>query len=250
MPNGRINATESQLESASSSSEWWAIGFGGLVIVAVSASFIISFIEPPYATFLFDSLFTEAGTAIGIVGEVGFSIWDSRIQTELRKRSNDKLGAAKKASGEANERAAEAQLALAKFRQSRRSVIAGNEFIIIERLKPFTGTQFDSGISMGGGEIADCWWDLAHIIIAAGWTHLPWRPYGIFAIQHPLMASGQVSATNIEIHIRPDERDRLEPAAKALVSALNDIGIAAADVGFNSHSTNEDAIHIHVGEKR
>ena len=110
LPNGRINASESQLEEASSSSEWWAIGFGGLVIVSVVVEFVISFMEPPYATFLFDSMFTDAGIALGVVGEVAFGIWDSRIQTELRRRSNVKLA-------EANERAAAAELETARLRK-------------------------------------------------------------------------------------------------------------------------------------
>lgn len=107
--SGRINAAESQLEEASSSCEWWGIGCGVLVVVSVIAEFVISFwIEPTYAAFLTDSAFTDAGIALGVVGEVLFGMWDSRIQTELRRRSNDKLGAAETTSSEANARAGEA----------------------------------------------------------------------------------------------------------------------------------------------
>lgn len=108
LPNGRINASDDQLEIASSSCGAWEWGCAALVVVAVIAEFIIAYIHPPY-----DSLLNQLGTsaadaaiALGIVGEVIFSRLDSRIQTELRSRSNKKLGVAEKAAGEANERAA------------------------------------------------------------------------------------------------------------------------------------------------
>jgi hypothetical protein len=62
--------------------------------------------------------------------------------------------------------------------------------------------------------------------------------------------SGAVGATNVEIHIRPEERTELGPAAAALISVLKEIGVEATDKGFNSHSTNANAIHIHIGDKR
>lgn len=62
--------------------------------------------------------------------------------------------------------------------------------------------------------------------------------------------SGSVAATNVEIHIHPEFRKQLVLAATALVSALNDAGIVAVDAGFNANSTNTDAIHILIGEKR
>lgn len=94
LPKGRMNATESQLEDASSSCERWGIGCGALVVAAVIAELVIAWIEPPYNSFLTDSAITDAAIAIGIVGEVMFGMWDGRLQTELRKRSNDKVEAA------------------------------------------------------------------------------------------------------------------------------------------------------------
>jgi hypothetical protein len=76
------------------------------VVFSVIAELVIAFIEPPYDIFLKLSAPTDAAVAIGIVGEVLFGMWDGRIQTELRKRSNDKLGVAVKSASEANERAA------------------------------------------------------------------------------------------------------------------------------------------------
>jgi len=117
LPNGTINASETQLESASSSCERWEWGCAGAVVVAVIAEFAIAAIHPPYDSFLeqWGSAVADTVIALGIVGEVLFSRTDARIQTELRKRSNAKLADAIKVAGNANERAAKADLARAKL---------------------------------------------------------------------------------------------------------------------------------------
>jgi hypothetical protein len=114
LPNGTKTANENQLESASVSCECWSIWCGFLVIVCIIAEFAITIVEPPYDLFLKLSAIPDAGVALGIIGEVGFGIWNNRIQTELRRISNDKVVAAVKAAGEANERAAKAEEELAR----------------------------------------------------------------------------------------------------------------------------------------
>jgi hypothetical protein len=93
LPNGRINAIDSELEEVSSSCERWGIWCAALVIVSVLAEFAIAVSHPLYDSMLeiWGSAFADAFVAFGIVGEVGFGIWDGKIQTELRRRSNDKL---------------------------------------------------------------------------------------------------------------------------------------------------------------
>jgi hypothetical protein len=109
LPKGTINASDEELESASSSCERWAIGFAGVVIFAVAAEVIIALAKVPYAAFLADSVFADAAIAIGVVGEVFFgTIRNNNIQTELRNRSNAKLA-------DAIERAAKADLARAEL---------------------------------------------------------------------------------------------------------------------------------------
>ena len=61
---------------------------------------------------------------------------------------------------------------------------------------------------------------------------------------------GAVAAQDVEIHVHPESREKLGPHTAALVAALNEIGVAAIDRGFNAHSQNVDAIHILVGDKR
>jgi hypothetical protein len=85
------SAAENQLENASDSCELWSKWFAWLVAVSIVAEFIIAAAEAPYGLFLKLSATTDAGVAIGIVGEVMLGMRNNRIQTELRKRSNDRL---------------------------------------------------------------------------------------------------------------------------------------------------------------
>lgn len=95
------------MEGASSSCEKWGIWCGVFVVLSVAAELIIAWCDPPYETFLKLSVWPDAVIGIGIIGEVLFGMRNSRIQTELRARSNDKLGAAEKEAAEANARAKE-----------------------------------------------------------------------------------------------------------------------------------------------
>jgi hypothetical protein len=97
LPKGTINASDSDLEGASSSCERWGLGFAGLVVVSVIAELAIAWAAPPYLLFLRLSAVADGGIAIGIVGEIALgTIWNNRIQTELRKRSNEKVADANK----------------------------------------------------------------------------------------------------------------------------------------------------------
>jgi hypothetical protein len=118
MPNGTINASDTQLEESSSSCERWAWGGAGLVIAAVIAEFAIAICHPPYDSFFerWGSALADLLIAAGIGGEVIFAMMGTRCQTELRRRSNDKVAAAVKAAGEANDRAAKAELETEKLR--------------------------------------------------------------------------------------------------------------------------------------
>ena len=99
LPKGTINATDGQLNCASSSCERWEWGFAAIVVAAVLAECIIAYIHPTYDSRLnrLGSLAADVAIAIGIAGEVIFGRLDARIQTEMRNRSNKLLA-------EANER--------------------------------------------------------------------------------------------------------------------------------------------------
>jgi hypothetical protein len=114
-PNGMMNATDAQLEGGSSSCERWEWGCAGLVVLAVVTELIIVWVHPPYDSTLneWGTALADAAIAIGIVGEVIFSRKDARIQTELRNRSNRRLGAAVQSAAEANLKAEQLRKAMA-----------------------------------------------------------------------------------------------------------------------------------------
>lgn len=107
LPSGVTNATVSQLETAALSCERWGLGGAGLVVFGVIAELIIAWAQPPYAAFLTESAFADGAVAVGITIEVLLgTMWNGRIQTELRDRSNKQLETAEKTAGDAIERAA------------------------------------------------------------------------------------------------------------------------------------------------
>jgi len=155
---------------------------------------------------------------------------------------------------EANKKVLEAQIELARFRAPRLPT-AEEQALVTEKLKPFAGTEFDTGLAANSGEQADFLWRLEPAIMAAGWVHVhwvgpPWLGPTTVITQGPRPLSGSVAASNVEIHIHPGEESRLMPAAAALASALNEIGIAAAIVQFNTLNASPNAIHVLIGEKR
>lgn len=109
LPDGMMKAAENQLECASEACENWEWGCACLVAAAVAAEFVIAWIHPSYSSSLerWGSAWADLAVLFGILGEVFFSRRDSKIQTELRKRSNDKLGAAEERAAKLEIEAAE-----------------------------------------------------------------------------------------------------------------------------------------------
>ncbi len=138
LPNGIKNANEGALEAASSSCERCSIWCAAVVVVFVVVEFVIAIFHPPYNSTLerWGSATADFFIAAGIVGEVMLGILDSRIQTELRTRSNAKVQAAAVAAGEANERAAKADLARTELeaRLAARS-LTKEQFEILKKLQ-------------------------------------------------------------------------------------------------------------------
>jgi hypothetical protein len=142
---------------------------------------------------------------------------------------------------------------------SRATLLSEHAPALVERLKPFPGTKFEIGLDLGSSEQNALAFDLETVLAArSGWTHVDWNagftiPLWIFGagsgISRPRWAP--VIARNVEIHVPHEYREQLDPAAKALISALNDIGIVAADAGPGGVvSQNEDVIHIWIGDRQ
>ena len=151
-------------------------------------------------------------------------------------------------------RAVEAELKLAEFRKGRSIGLEESEKIVAA-LKPFAGTKFDIGHAPVGREQWDFLWQLEPVFPKAGWAFVDWNGPQTFSKLNWTMTPhtyGVANVLNVDIEMTPDHRKNLLPAAEALAKVLNEIGIATAvmDTPIGSTSTNADAIHVLVGEKR
>jgi hypothetical protein len=104
--------TDEQLEMQSSSYGLWMHISAAVVILGVILEIYIAYENPPYGLGLqrWGSLIADIMIATGVGGEVLFGAIDSRCQSELRIRSNQKLGEALLQAGKAHERAAANEL--------------------------------------------------------------------------------------------------------------------------------------------
>jgi len=218
------------------------------------------------AGFVSHSVFIVATWVAAIFGGIGIgaafvsAIVGYQLTENALSDARIKISEADARAKEADARAKEAELALAKFRAPRlptREQLS----LVAERLRPFAGTKFDIGLSASSGEQADFIWRLELALANfeegipnAGWIEVPWGFYQVG--QQEIRRgphrppSGSVAAQNVEIHLHPESREKLLPAATALISVLKEIDIEAKDAGFNAHTVNVDAIHILIGEKR
>jgi len=190
-----------------------------------------------------------------------------REQTDTQRRHDEEMTrlhvaieASKAETAKATARAAEAQLALTRFRRTRRVILASdpkNIASLKDAIRPYKGTTFDIGMGPNDGEVEDFVWDLGPILWDAGWIQVDWMPipgeltfthkFGGFGAIRPTM--GDVPAQNVLIELHEDaENSRL--AANALADALTKIGIEAHVVPFNIHNTNTAIVHILVGPRR
>lgn len=245
LPNGTKYASEDQLDAGSSSCENWGLVCGALVVAAVAAEIVIAWIEPPYTIFLRLSVPTDVAVALGIIGEVLLGMRNNRLQTELRKRSDDRL--------------TRATLELARLATPRADVIAPHKEEIIAKLLPFEGTKFDVAHSKCGREEWDFLWWLEEIIEKGKWVFVEWNPGplphpGVFPKRNWTMLVHTYGVTNVSdvvIQLDDEYRETLLPAATALADALGGAGIRAnvALMNINWNSATKDALHVLVGQK-
>jgi hypothetical protein len=188
--DGAINAADDFVEKAASSCERWEWGCAFVVVLSVAAEFVLASIHPSY-----DSPWNRWGTAIadalialGIVGEVLFGRIDGRYQTELRKRSNDRLaqvefdnGYLQDSAAQAMERAslAEKAAAEANLKLAPRSMWSPMRAAVRETIRHFAGNTVDI-ISYCGTlpESTRVCGILSETFHKAGWKPRTWSAVG------------------------------------------------------------------------
>lgn len=217
---------------------------------------------------------------IGLVIEYR-CIGRAKIATaELQRLSDEKVATAEVLGAEANQRAAEANLALERFRAPR---VLSDEQIdrIAEELRQFAGVQFDMGISSRDPELLRLVALLERALEKAGWTEIDFRGSdGVSAVRTRPGAPSigtSVSAVGVIVGLSRPEKElpMVANAALALANALEAEGIETMYTRVISGlldddgqafftalgpdgetwrvaaipSSNENAIHIRIGRK-
>jgi hypothetical protein len=206
------------------------------------------------------SLIVAAVAAVAIVITTRMQLFRAKqldeVQTQLLKTKEAQLTSDLKNKdvkiAEANERANQAALELAKFKAPR-ALSAEQMGQIATLMKRFAGTEFDGGVGpLNDPEPLHLFDQIAQALVAAGWKPVAFVSQQVMTLprSNGTPAVGGVSVTNVIIDIHPSQASRLWPVARALAEALAAAGIAAAyDQGSGGGNTNERAIHVLVGRK-
>jgi hypothetical protein len=131
------NASDSGIEKSVESCERWEWFGGGLVVVGLIAEVAIAALHPPYDSFWeqWGSTVANSLVALGVVFEIKFGQMAGLRQSELRRRSDDKVAAA-------TDRAAQAEAELARITTPR------------TRLLTPEATNFQKGLGVSKGILA------------------------------------------------------------------------------------------------
>jgi hypothetical protein len=197
--------------------------------------------------------FFVASLVVGVVSTV-LIIWMAGVKeaywekdrTESAERvvsltvQGDQL---RKDTAEANARAAEAKLALEKFKAPRSLKQPKS---VVEKLKPFAGMPFDVALNIEP-EVISLMDQITLSLREAGWV---WRNLadtnGIQFGRTDLPTMGIIAVSGVLIQIAESKRQEWGPAVHALGNALTAEGIEVkGEVGVIS----DDAIHIKIGKK-
>jgi hypothetical protein len=225
------NVGKAELEAALNALDIWIIMFG--ILVAIGA------VGTPIAGYLHwrrGNQLQELQTAENLELQQGIA----RLRAE---------------SAEANARAAEASLELAKFRAPR-SITAEQQTTIAEKLSRFEGTHFDMAVIPADPEAASFLGQISKTMQLAGWKWVEWtHPGGPLAFTYTwpgLPNVGQMGTTGIDIFLDHDHVTELWDAATTLALALKAEDFSSGtvkDVVKEQGIPNHDTIHVVIGKK-
>ena len=150
---------------------------------------------------------------------------------------------------EANKKAAEAQLELAKFKAPR-MLNPEQQLRIADKLKTFSGTVWDAAVGPQGDPEPIYLLRAIHAaLVNAGWHQSPWPSAERTYTDAPMLPVGMASVTNVIIDADPSRWDHFKPAAIALADALKAEGIDAMAQLYKSSHSNIGVLHVRIGRK-
>jgi hypothetical protein len=163
--------------------------------------------------------------------------------------ANEKAATANERAEVARREAAEAQLALERFKAPR-TLSASQQDAIAEKLRPFAGQKFDVGINSGDPEAISLAEIIENILAKAGWEQIDWKGGDVVYSRPERRQLGMISMAGVFIQIEQDKAQEFEAPAVMLAGSLNLEGIASkAEAGQVRTADNKDVIHVMVGRK-
>ncbi len=170
---------------------------------------------------------------------------DAARSLEVTKGYESQIAQANERAANAEQRAAEAALELAKLKTPR-SLSKQQQERIAAKVKPFSGTPFDLWVSTDSDSTA-----LMEIIDAklrsAGWKFI--EPEGSILYAHK---AGVIAQSGISIHVPEEHLAEWGPAIAALRDALKSEGIPAttfSDTAEGEKDMKRDRVHVLIGSK-
>jgi hypothetical protein len=192
--------------------------------------------------------------AIGLIVEYIVILRAIVATGESNRQSDQKVADANARAQEANLKANEAVLELARFRAPR-SLFTEQVYRIADKMKEFSPIEFDASINPGDPEFKLCLSFIEWALRLAGWKQQSWDGTGSEnrdLLGLPAIGLGG-SVSNVAIFFTGEKDSRNEGAARALADALTLEGITSnARTSFKNTelgAAKQYPIHIAVGPK-
>jgi hypothetical protein len=153
----------------------------------------------------------------------------------------------------AEQRAAEANLELARLKTPR-SLSPDQQRRVASKLRPFAPTRFDVSVIVGDPEAIALLVQIAATLETAGWVWIEWNhPTGPFMTVYSLAGKPNVgqegASTSVRVEVHADHLPEFRAAASQLIAALTAEGIVVIDATAGDDVPNHDAVHIRIGKK-
>lgn len=226
-----IQALASRMQSLNQSVEWWnaaiiwALIFAAFAAIAVVVTTRIALMRAKQL----------ADTQAELI-----QAKDNQLASDLKDKDL-KIAEAGEKAAKATERAAQAELELAKFKQPRTLTQEQQERIVF-KLKAFPSQRFAAYV-FSDQEAIDLANTIGHILDRAQWVVQ--RPDSDIAIGK----LGMSVLTGVWVEIAPSRAEKLRAAAERLSSALSAEGILCKTVEALQREKSPDTIHIVIGKK-
>ena len=167
----------------------------------------------------------------------------------MTREANERIVAAQERASVAEQRAAEANLELAKIKAPRILTPAAQQHVS-EQMRAFAGTPFTMGV-FNDPEPIDLMNQIDNALVAAGWQETEWKSGGDIVIgRSPRPNFGYTLVIGLYVQADNKHASDFGPIVQALAAILTAEGVPAKpEVGRMAPETNNDAIKILVGKK-